>query len=40
LNIDGIMDVFLVGVGVGAIVGVVLCRLIYLRGVKDGRGKQ
>jgi len=37
MTIEGALDSFLVGVGVGAALGVFLARIIYLRGVSDGR---
>jgi len=37
VTIEGAADWFLTGIGIGAALGVILCRFIYLRGVKDGR---
>ncbi len=37
MTIQGAIDSFLAGVGVGALIGFLITRIIYLRGVKDGK---
>jgi len=39
MTIEGAIDSFLVGMGVGVFLGVMITRFIYLRGVKDGRDR-
>jgi len=37
VTIQGAIDSFLTGIGVGALIGFLVTRMVYLRGVKDGK---